>query len=107
MSRGRQIWKVTWRVAVCALLLGWIFQAIFWNEGRIAWERADHDWESLTRWERLKVAWTAGPPGLWATLKLMEGGYLILSIVLMGLILLLGIIRWQVILRVHSLGLAR
>ena len=105
MTRGKQIWRVAWRVAVCLLLLAWIFQAIFWNEGKIAWEQAGSDWESLTRWERLEVAWTEGPPGLWRTLQMMQPAYLALSIVLMGAILFLGVLRWQIILRVHGLGL--
>jgi glycosyltransferase 2 family protein len=104
-NKQRKFWKIAWRIAVCLLLLGWIFQAIFYNEGRIGWERAGHDWAALTRWQRLNVAWTFGPSGLWATLKLMDLKYLLLSVVLMGIILFLGVIRWQSILKVHGLGL--
>jgi uncharacterized protein (TIRG00374 family) len=103
VSRGRKVWQLGWRLAVCALLLGWIFQAIFYNEGRIAFERAGKDWSGLTRWERLEIAWTHGPSGLWQTFSSMDLKYLVLSIVLMGLILFIGIIRWQVILNVHGL----
>ena len=97
MTRGKKIWRVLWRVAVCALLLGWIFQAIFYNEGRIAYEEylrnggAGLGWEALSRMERLRVAWTLGPPGLWLTLQGMDLKYLVLSIVLMGVLLLLGV----------------
>jgi uncharacterized membrane protein YbhN (UPF0104 family) len=101
----RNLWRIGWRIAVCVLLLGWIFQAIFYNEGRIGWERAGHDWAALTKWQRLTVAWTYGPAGLWATLKLMDPKYLGLSVLLMGVILFLGVIRWQTILKVHGLKL--
>ena len=92
-------------MAVCVLLLGWIFQAIFYNEGRIGWERAGHDWGGLTKWQRLEVAWKLGPAGLWGTLKMMDLKYLLLSVILMGVILLLGVVRWQAILNVHGIGL--
>ncbi len=100
----RNLWKIGWRIAICILLLGWIFQAIFYNEGRLGWERAGHDWAGLTKWQRLTVAWTYGPAGLWATLKLMDPKYLGLSVLLMGAILFLGVIRWQTILKVHGLN---
>ena len=103
-SSPRSLWKLSWRIAVCVLLLGWIFQAIFYNEGRIGWERAGHDWISLTKGQRLQVAWTYGPPGLWETLQKMDLKFLLLSILLMGVILLLGIIRWHMILQVHGLN---
>ncbi len=95
--------NIAWKLLVSALLLAWIFQAIFYNEGHIAWERAGHDWAALTKIQRFSVAWTYGPSGLWATLKLMDFKYLLLSIVLMGLLLFLGVIRWQSILKVHGL----
>jgi glycosyltransferase 2 family protein len=104
-KKERNGWQIAWRIAICALLLGWIFQAIFYNEGRIGWERAGHDWLALTRWQRLNVAWTYGPAGLWSTLKLIDFKFLVLSIFLMGLILFLGVVRWQTILRVHGLAL--
>src|SRR5687768_3319226 len=100
----RSLWKLAWRIGVCVLLLGWIFQAIFYNEGRIGWEQTGHDWTSLSKWERLRVAWTYGPPGLWETLQKMDLKFLLLSILLMGVILLLGIIRWHMILQVHGLN---
>lgn len=104
-ERARNILKVGWRIAVCALLLGWIFQAIFYNEGHIAWEHAGRDWTALTKWQRFNVAWIYGPPGLWATLKLMDPSFLALSIFLMGLLLFIGVLRWQAVLRVYGLEL--
>jgi hypothetical protein len=106
-EHARNILKVGWRIAVCALLLGWIFQAIFYNEGHIAWDAAHpgKDWAALTKQERFVAAWTFGPPGLWATLKLMDPRFLGLSVCLMGALLFVGVIRWQSVLKVYGLGL--
>jgi uncharacterized protein (TIRG00374 family) len=104
-SAGK-IWKISWRVAVGGLLLAWIFQSIFWNEGKLAWERSGNDWSTLSRWQHFEQAWTHGPSGLWSTLTSMDSRFLALSVVLMGVILLIGIVRWQMILNVHGLGLA-
>ena len=92
---------------MCVLLLGWIFQAIFYNEGRITWQKANPEaaWSSLSKGERLEVAWQYGPMGLWETLGKMDLKFLVLSVVLMGVILLLSVVRWQMILNVHGLNL--
>jgi uncharacterized protein (TIRG00374 family) len=87
------------------LLLAWIFQLIFYNEGRLAWTRAGNDWNALTRLGRFQVAWQYGPSGLLNTLKLVDPAWLIVSIALMGLLLFVGVIRWQMILKVHGLAL--
>jgi glycosyltransferase 2 family protein len=103
VSAGRKAWKVAWRLGVCLLLLAWIFQLIFYNEGRLAYEKAGKDWHALTRGERFNVAWSYGPSGLLETLSSMDPKYLVLSVMLMGVILFLGVIRWQIILNVHGL----
>jgi glycosyltransferase 2 family protein len=103
-TSARNLWKLSWRIAVCLLLLGWIFQAIFYNEGRLIWERAGRDWISLTKWQRFEVAWKHGPIGLWDTLQSMDLKFLLLSVILMGVLLLLGVIRWHIILQVHGLN---
>jgi uncharacterized protein (TIRG00374 family) len=104
VSAARKIWKISWRGAVCALLLGWIFQAIFYNEARVSFQPADA-WMKLTRWERFRMAWEHGPRGLLDTLTSMDPKFLVLSIVLMGALLFISMLRWQVILKVHGLGM--
>ncbi|HEV8541530.1 MAG TPA: lysylphosphatidylglycerol synthase transmembrane domain-containing protein [Verrucomicrobiae bacterium] len=104
-STGRKVWRLSWRIAVCVFLLAWIFQLIFYNEGRIAWQGAGHNWNALTKLGRFQVAWLYGPSGLLGTLKLMDPQYLVGSIALMGLLLFVGVLRWQIILKVHGLGL--
>ncbi len=90
---------------MCLLLLAWIFQAIFYNEGRLAWNHSDAEWQSLSRWERLQIAWQYGPAQLWQTLASMDPWWLLLSLVLMGMTIVIGVIRWQIVLRVHGLHL--
>jgi hypothetical protein len=102
-SAAKSIWKITWRIGVCVLLLAWIFQAIFYDEGRQAWVAMGKDWQSLTRLDRFEIALRYGPPSIWQTLRSMETGPLILSFILMGATIMIGVIRWQVVLKVHGL----
>lgn len=104
MSTARKIWKISSRGAVCVLLLGWIFQAIFYNEARLTFQQQGQ-WMALSKWERFRMAWEHGPRGLFQTFTLMDPKWLLLSIVLMGVLLFISMLRWQVILKVHGLGM--
>lgn len=86
-------------------LLIWICHAIFLNEGRLDWQRHGHVWETLTRWEQWRIAWTNGPRELWQTLTLVSLPALALSLIFMGLTILIGVMRWRMVLRVHGLDL--
>ncbi len=105
MSRLAKLCRSGARLAVCGLLLGWIFHAIFVYEGRLAWQRQGLDWQSLSRFEQWRAAWTHGPAGLWHTLVMVSPGALFISFVLMGLTIVLGIFRWQMVLRAQGLAL--
>ncbi|MGV3771537.1 MAG: lysylphosphatidylglycerol synthase transmembrane domain-containing protein [Verrucomicrobiales bacterium] len=105
MTTARKIWKVSWRAAVCLLLLAWIFQAIFYNEARITLQQKGIDWYGLTRMARFNLAWQHGPSGLLTTLTTIDPKGLALAIVLMGLLLYVGMLRWQMVLKVHGLNL--
>ena len=72
MSAARKIWKIGWRLAVCTLLMAWILQAIFQNEGRLAWQRQGHSWSQLSRTQQWRAAWWHGPRELWHTLTLVS-----------------------------------
>src|SRR3954467_12976300 len=104
-AAAKKVWQIAWKIGVCLLLLGWIFQAIFWDEGRQAWVEAGRNWEELTRVQRFEIALRYGPPSIWATLRSMENGPLILSFILMGATIFIGVIRWQVVLKVHGLDM--
>ena len=109
MSKARKFFSLALRLLVCLLLLAWIFQAIFYNEGRLSWEEdfqvkhSDADWQALSRWDRFEIAWRFGPPELWKTLREMDPTWLIVSLILMGATIFIGVLRWQAILRVHGL----
>ena len=104
-TAAKKVWKIAWRLGVCLLLLAWIFQAIFYDEGRQAWEGPGKNWNALSRVERWKIAVTYGPPVVWATLRSMESGPLVLSLILMGATIFAGVIRWQIVLKVHGLDM--
>jgi uncharacterized protein (TIRG00374 family) len=106
LSRGKKIWNVGWRVGVGALLLVWIFHAIFVNEGKLAAQTRGLPWDQLPRSEQWKTAWTHGPPQLWSTLCLVHPGALALSVILMGITIPLGVWRWRLVLRVQGLDLS-
>jgi len=105
VSATRKLWSITWRLAVCALLMFWICHSIFLNEAHSAWERSQRSFDELTRAEQWQAAWTLGPRELWRTLVLVEPLWLGLSLVFMGLTIVLGVLRWRRVLRVHGLDL--
>ncbi|MBC8002911.1 MAG: flippase-like domain-containing protein [Opitutaceae bacterium] len=103
MSASRTIWNATWRLAVCAALLAWIFHAIFTNEAR---EIHGATWDSLSRGERWEAAWRVGPAQLWLTIRNVSPIAFAVSLVCMGGTILLGVWRWRLVLGVQGLSLS-
>jgi hypothetical protein len=93
-------------VAVGAALLLWIFHTIFLLEGSRAWREQGHSWESLSRIEQWRIAWDYGPRELWQTISLVSPAAFGASLFFMGMTILLGVIRWQMVMRVHGLNLS-
>jgi len=106
VKAARNIGRTALRLGVCGLLMFWILHSIFLNEGRLAWERQGHSWTELSGVGRWQAAWSRGPRELWHTLALADRGGLLLSLVFMGLTLVLGVLRWRMVLRVHGLDLS-
>ena len=106
MKDSRSIWRIGLRVAIGMLLLGWIFHAIFMLEGRRSWVSPSPSWETLSRWEQWQFGWTRGPSELWNTLKLVDPTAFAYSLVAMGMTLLLGVVRWRMVLRIQGLDLS-
>ncbi len=116
MTTAKKIWSVSWRVTVGAVLLLWIFHSIFVNEARELGKRGELIVEGQKiiwtkeqqppRTEQWRYGWTYGPPALWKTLRSVHPGALALSFVLMGGTLLVGVVRWRMVLRVQGLELA-
>ena len=106
MKPPRKTWAILGRGLLCLVLLGWVFQAIFATEGRQALELAGQHWDDLGFAARFQVAWTHGPAALLQTLRQLEpvaGG---LSLLFMGLTLLLGMLRWRMVLHVQGIDLS-
>jgi hypothetical protein len=105
VSAGRKIWTAGWKLLVCLGLLGWVFHVIFVKEGRTAAQAQGIAWEQLARAEQWRLAWTYGPAELWRHLSLLPATVFALSVGVMGLTLVLGILRWRMVLDVHGLRL--
>ncbi len=93
-------------MAVGAALLLWIFHTIFLLEGNRAWREQGHSWEALARLEQWRIAWTYGPRELWETISLVSPAAFAASLLFMGMTILLGVVRWQMVMRVHGLDLS-
>jgi uncharacterized protein (TIRG00374 family) len=86
------------------VLLLWIFHCIFVNEARNS--HPPEDWAKLSRVEQWTLGWHEGPTRLWQTLTVIEPRSLFVSLLLMGATILLGVIRWRMVLRVQGLDLS-
>jgi uncharacterized protein (TIRG00374 family) len=102
----RKCWSIGWRVALCVVLLAWIFHSIFMNDGRLAAQGKGLHWDQLTRAEQWRIAWTKGPQDLWINLSVVHSWALVLSVFLVGLALWAGVVRWRMVLKVQGLHLS-
>jgi uncharacterized protein (TIRG00374 family) len=103
MNKLRRLWSLGWRLILCALLLGWVLNSIFANDGKAEAQRLGLDWSQLPRTEQWRMAWTDGPADLWRTICLVHPVALGMSLVLMCLTIVLGVVRWRMAL--EALGL--
>lgn len=103
MTSPRRALAFGGRTLVTVLLLAWIFHAIFTSEGQRLAEVRHLDWLRLSRWEQWQFGWRHGPPALWQTLAGVRPLALFGSFLLMGLTILLGLLRWRLVLRVQGL----
>lgn len=102
MSALRKFWKTSWRIGLCLVLLIWIFHAIFRSE---ASSKYGAGWQELPRVEQWKHAWTTGPQELWKTIALVHPSAFILSLACFAGTVLLGVVRWRMVLKVQGLQL--
>ena len=105
MSKRVKNWATSWKVALCLLLLTWIFHSIFMTEGRTAAARLGLDWSALSLPEQIRLAWRHGPEALWQRLCQVHPITFILSVGVMGLTIFLGVARWRMVLGVQGLAL--
>lgn len=107
MKSRRAIGGVGMRLLVGGFLFVWILHTIFILEGRQTWEQDGNSWSSLSFFSQWVVAWSYGPPELWGTIRKVNLTALALSLIFMGMTILLGMIRWQIVLRAQGLKLSR
>jgi uncharacterized protein (TIRG00374 family) len=109
VSAARKIWSTGWRIAVGALLLLWIVHSIFVNEAREQAARGqliDHGQQVVwnkgqqpPRPEQWRLGWKYGPPALWSTLRSIAPAPFIVSVLIVGLAVAVGVVRWRQLLR--------
>jgi uncharacterized protein (TIRG00374 family) len=102
MKRLKAVWRVGWRIALCAFLLAWIFHSIFLSAGKAA---AGPEWDQLGRLEQWRRAWTVGPLELWLKISQVAPLALAGSLLCVLLTILLNVARWRLVLEVQGLHL--
>jgi uncharacterized protein (TIRG00374 family) len=90
---------------VCVLLLLWIFHTIFLNEGRAWAQREGLHWEQMARGQQWQLAWSKGPGDLWQMLTRVQPWALVVSMLLVGATVWLGVVRWQLVLKTQGINL--
>ncbi len=101
------------RAALGALLLLWIVHSIFVNEARTQARRGalpdasgqPVNWDRLSRLEEWRYGWRYGPPALAATLGSVSAPAFAAALALMGAMLVVGAVRWRIVLRAQGLDL--
>jgi uncharacterized protein (TIRG00374 family) len=105
MSKLKKGLSVGLRIGFCALLLLWIFHSIFLSQGKIAAQNSGLDWSKMDRAQQWHLAWTTGPHDLWQTLRTIHLAALLVSVLLVGLTILAGVVRWRIVLEAQGLHL--
>jgi glycosyltransferase 2 family protein len=105
MSKLKKGLSVGFRVGFCLLLLLWIFHTIFLNEGKVAAQNSGLDWGRMAWPQQWKLAWTLGPQDLWHTLRLIHPAAVLVSLLLVGIAILAGVVRWRIVLEASGLHL--
>lgn len=106
MKRRRAAWSLAGRLALASLLLFWVFHAIFHDQARDVLMTQGVALDTLPRLERWGLVWRVGPAQLGRTIIQVSPGWLALSCLLWGLTLLVGVWRWQLVLRAAGIILS-
>jgi len=116
VSAARKIWSTTWRIAVGLLLLVWIVHSIFVNEAReqagrgmlvdngrqITWNASQQPLRS----EQWRLGWKYGPTALWKTVRSVQPLPLAISVLVVGIAIGIGVVRWRVLLAAGGFNLS-
>ena len=83
----------------------WIFHGIFLQEGKQAVEASGRKWAELSRADQWSEAWHHGPLELLSAIRQISPIAFTLSLLLMGVTILLGAMRWQRLLHTQDIRL--
>lgn len=93
------------RLLVSVGILAWLFNSIFQKEAAQHFEQHNIDPETLSWAARAQIVWTQGPQALWEVFQQVSLWWFALGVACVGMVCLLGTVRWQMILRVQGLDL--
>src|SRR5258706_10280883 len=93
------------RVLVAVAILTYLFNKIFRQEAEEYFTEHKINAEELTWQERARIVWTVGPKGLWEVIHKADPMWMAGAVACIGVVCMIGIVRWQMILRVQGLEL--
>jgi uncharacterized protein (TIRG00374 family) len=91
------------RVLVSVSILAYLFNGIFHKQALDYFQAHNIDPDTLDWLARARIVWSVGPDALWREFQMVNPLWLIAAIVSAGMPGILGITRWQWILRVQGL----
>ena len=106
MASKSQALKFTLKLAVCVILVAWILHTIFAGEAENTLHLEGRNWADLSLAEQVRESWAIGPSSLWQTISGVNLGWLLASLVFMGATILIGVVRWRIVLDVQGLRLS-
>ena len=106
MTSKSNLLKFTFKLAICLTLVAWILHTIFAGEAENALKLEGQKWAELSFGEQFRESWTKGPSNLWKTISKVEAGWLLVSLIFMGFTIIIGVIRWRIVLSVQGLKLS-
>ena len=104
MKSQRAILGMAGRISITALLMLWIFHAIFMEQGKLLAASGGWRWEELSRWEQWRLAWSVGPGALYDILTQTRWAYFLPSLLCVGATVTLGAWRWHLLLRAQGIA---
>lgn len=93
------------RILVSVGILAYLFNSIFQKEAAKYFEEQKINPDALSWTERAYTVWTQGPAALWEVFQEVSIWWFIWGVLAMGIVSLIGIYRWQMILRIQGLEL--
>ena len=103
MTPKPNLLKFIFKLAICLILVAWILHTVFAGEAENGLKLEGRNWAELSLVEKFRESWTKGPSSLWKTTSNVELGWLMISLIFMGFTIVIGVIRWRIVLSVQGL----